>query len=471
MIKQYPRLVIAGTNSGVGKSIISTGIMQVLTQLGYSVQGFKVGPDYIDPSYHTYATGRPSRNLDTYLLGKQGIKEIYLRQSGATDIAIIEGVMGLFDGKDGRGEMGSTAEVAKTLQAPVILVVDCRSMARSAAAVVKGFAQFDPQLNLKGVILNQIGSDNHEDLLRDAMADLGIPVVGAIRKGSLPSLTSRHLGLVPAKEKGVDQEAFRLLTETLKESIDFELLLNISSEAGKLDLEGFSPHIFVEETKNSFPGLRIGYAWDEAFSFYYQDSLEYLEHLGAVLIPFSPLYDQKLPEDLDGLIIGGGFPELYAQILSDNKSIHQEIYNFSRQGKPIYCEGGGMMYLTESIRDFEGNVFPQVGLIPARSIMHKKRQALGYYQGKTLKPSILGPRGTSIKGHEFHYSTLEAIEDFPLGVSLTKGRGKDKIEGYLEKKIYASYLHQHWAGERQMAQGFLHSCLNGKKKTLDIRKA
>ena len=225
-------------------------------------------------------------------------------------------------------------------------------MARSAAAVVKGFAQFDPQLNLKGVILNQIGSDNHEDLLRDAMADLGIPVVGAIRKGSLPSLTSRHLGLVPAKEKGVDQEAFRLLTETLKESIDFELLLNISSEAGKLDLEGFSPHIFVEETKNSFPGLRIGYAWDEAFSFYYQDSLEYLEHLGAVLIPFSPLYDQKLPEDLDGLIIGGGFPELYAQILSDNKSIHQEIYNFSRQGKPIYCEGRGMMYLTESIKGF-----------------------------------------------------------------------------------------------------------------------
>ena len=280
--------------------------MQVLTQLGYSVQGFKVGPDYIDPSYHTYATGRPSRNLDTYLLGKQGIKEIYLRQSGATDIAIIEGVMGLFDGKDGRGEMGSTAEVAKTLQAPVILVVDCRSMARSAAAVVKGFAQFDPQLNLKGVILNQIGSDNHEDLLRDAMADLGIPVVGAIRKGSLPSLTSRHLGLVPEKEKGVDQEAFRLLTETLKESIDFELLLNISSEAGKLDLEGFSPHIFVEETKNSFPGLRIGYAWMKPFLLLSR-FLEYLEHLGAVLIPFSPLYDQKLPEDLDGLIIGVAF--------------------------------------------------------------------------------------------------------------------------------------------------------------------
>ena len=172
------------------------------------------------------------------------------------------------------------------------------------------------------------------------MVDLGIPVVGAIRRNSLPSLTSRHLGLVPAKEKGVDQEAFRLLTETLKESIDFELLLNISSEAGKLDLEGFSPHIFVEETKNSFPGLRIGYAWDEAFSFYYQDSLEYLEHLGAVLIPFSPLYDQKLPEDLDGLIIGGGFPELYGQILSDNRSMHQEICNFSHRVNPFIVKVG-----------------------------------------------------------------------------------------------------------------------------------
>lgn len=464
MIKKYSRLVIAGTNSGVGKSIISTGIMQVLTKLSYSVQGFKVGPDYIDPSYHTYATGRPSRNLDTYLLGKLGIKEIYLRHGEISDISVIEGVMGLFDGKDGKGEMGSTAEVAKILKAPVILVVDCRSMARSAAAVVKGFAQFDPQLDLKGVILNQIGSDNHEYLLREAIADLGIPVVGAIRRGSLPKLTSRHLGLVPAMEKGVDQEAFGLLNETLKESIDFEILLKIASEAEDLDLTDFSAEIFISETKNSFLGIKVGYARDEAFSFYYQDALEYLEHLGAALIPFSPIHDKKLPEGLDGIIIGGGFPEVYAQSLRDNKSLIEDINYFGKQGKPIYAECGGLMYLTEEIKDFEGNVFPQVGLIPARSIMHNKLQALGYYHGQILGHSILGPQGTNVKGHEFHYSFLEATEDFSPAVKLTKGRGKDKLEGYLGDNIYASYLHQHWAGEKHLAQGFLQSCLKGKKE-------
>ncbi len=461
MKKKFPRVVIAGTHSGVGKSIISVGIMQGLTERGLTVQGFKVGPDYIDPSYHTYVTGRFSRNLDTFLLGEKGIKEIYRRQGKTADFSVIEGVMGLFDGKDGKSGVGSTAEAAKILKAPVILVVDCSSQGRSVAAVVQGFAQFDPHVKLKGVILNRVGSINHEQILRDALSDLKIPVLGAIPREALPQLSSRHLGLVPMNEKGANQEVFTRLGKVLPKYLDFEALLEVAQDVEEEEKD-FAPQIFSRETENLVANVKVGYAWDEAFSFYYQDALDYLKHLGATLVPFSPLHDCRLPEGLDGLILGGGFPEIYAQELSANIGLLQEIRQFGLAGKPIYAECGGLMYLTQEIIDFQGNSYPQVGLIPARAVMQKKLQALGYYQGETLERSILGPKGTKVKGHEFHYSVLEPLGNFSPIVTLHKGKGREKTEGFIKGNIYASYLHQHWAGERHLAQAFLRSCLENR---------
>ncbi|NLW23651.1 MAG: cobyrinate a,c-diamide synthase [Clostridia bacterium] len=462
MKRKFPRLVIAGTHSGVGKSIISIGIMQVLTKRGLTVQGFKVGPDYIDPSYHSYVTGRFSRNLDTFLLGEKGVKEIYRRQGKTADISIFEGAMGLFDGKDGKSGVGSTAEVAKILKAPVILVIDCSSQGRSVAAVVQGFAQFDPQVKLKGVILNRVGSVNHEEILRDALSYLKIPVLGAIPRGALPQLPSRHLGLVPMNENGANQEVFNRLAKVLPQYLDFEALLKVAQDVEEEEEKEFIPQIFSQETKNLVANVKVGYAWDEAFSFYYQDALEYLEHLGATLVPFSPLHDSRLPEGLDGLILGGGFPEVYAQELSANTGLLRQIRQFGLACKPIYAECGGLMYLTQEIIDFQGNSFSQVGLIPARAIMQKKLQALGYYQGETLERSILGPKGTKVKGHEFHYSVLEPLENFSPAVTLHKGKGREKTEGFIKGNIYASYLHQHWAGEKHLAQAFLRSCLENR---------
>jgi len=461
---RIPRVVIAATASGAGKSTIAAGLLRVLAVSGAKVQGFKVGPDYIDPGYHTLACGRSSRNLDTFLLGEDRCRELFVRQAADRDLAIVEGVMGLFDGQRGNSDSGSTAEMARVLDAPVILVVDCRSMSRSVAALVKGFAEFDPDLKLRGIILNQVGSPAHETMLRDALAGSGIAIIGAIPRGALASLPSRHLGLVPVSENAESLKSLDQTASAITKYLDLALLEQIARSAAPLTVGG--DELFTVQTQNLFPGVKIGLAWDKAFSFYYRDALDYLEHLGAELIFFSPLEEDALPPGISGIFLGGGFPEIYAAELAQNLPMRRALNEFAFKGGVIYAECGGLMYLTREISDFKGRIWPQVGLIPARSVIQQKLKALGYYTGKTLVPSILGPRGTFLKGHEFHYSTLESFMNFAAAASLFKPGGTgQKEEGFSDRNIYASYLHQHWAGRPDLAQNFLRaaSSANGPK--------
>lgn len=463
-----PRVVIAGTHSGVGKTTIATGLMAALRAMGLKVQGFKVGPDYIDPSYHTRATGRPSRNLDTWLVGEEGVKELFQRSAAGCDIAVIEGVMGMFDGFGGTSELGSTAHVAKLLKAPVVLVVNAKSMSRSIAAIVKGYSEMDREAEVKGVLLNRVSSARHAQLLGEAISEYNhLPTVGELRADAVLPWPERHLGLVPMAEKSSSDQVFDDLASTIKESVDLQAILQIARSAAPLN--PVEPRLFGQEASlnqvNKQP-VKIGYAWDEAFNFYYQDSLDLLTHYGAQLVQVSPLHDSSLPSDLDGLFIGGGFPELYLKGLGDNLGFISQLKTYHAEGLPIYCECGGLMYLTEQIVDFGGESYPMAGIVPGTCQMQKKLAALGYYQGHTQTASILGPANTAVKGHEFHYSSLQQIPaDFPWVYQLNKGGDTPlRTEGYCRDNLLAGYLHMHFAGNPGLAKGFVNSCRAYKER-------
>lgn len=451
-----PRIVIAGTHSGVGKTTIATGIMAALTAMGLKVQGFKVGPDYIDPSYHTRATGRPSRNLDTWLLGEEGVRELFIRSAGSADIAVIEGVMGLFDGFGGTSEEGSTAHVAKTLEAPVLLVTGAKSMSRSVAAVVKGYSELDPAVNLRGVILNRTAGIRHTNLLTEAIVKYTkAEVVGSLPAEAVVPWPERHLGLVPMAEQ--EDTLFNDLAKVIAEHLDLELIKQIAAEAAPLP---DTPKRIFGSRPNHGEKVRLAYAWDEAFSFYYQDSLDLLSHLGAELLPVSPLHCTKLPLGIQGLLIGGGFPEQFLPQLSANLPFLQSLRSYHHSGLPIYAECGGLMYLTEAVEDFTGRAYPLAGIIPATCKMGKKLAALGYYEGRSGADSILGPQGTPVKGHEFHYSELlPQCAEFPRAFTLHKGSGTPwREDGYAKGSVLASYLHQHLAGSPALAENLLTCC-------------
>ncbi|HEX3033383.1 MAG TPA: cobyrinate a,c-diamide synthase [Bacillota bacterium] len=463
-----PRVVIAGTHSGVGKTTIATGLMAALRAQGLKVQGFKVGPDYIDPSYHTRATGRPSRNLDTWLVGEDGVRELFQRSAADCDIAVIEGVMGMFDGFGGTSELGSTAHVAKLLKAPVVLVVNAKSMSRSIAAMVKGYSELDPEAQVKGVLLNRVSSPRHGELLREAINQYNhLPVVGELKADAVLPWPERHLGLVPMAEQSSSDRIFSDLAGIIADSVNLQAVLEIARSAAVLTPA--QTRIFSQESGSARKGaqtLKIGYARDEAFNFYYQDALDLLTHYGAELVPVSPLHDQGLPEDLSGLFIGGGFPELYLEGLGANLSFISQLRNLHTRGLPIYCECGGLMYLTEQIVGFDGAQFPMAGLIPGTCRMQRKLAALGYYQGSTQLPTILGPSQTPVRGHEFHYSTLEDLpEDFPWVYQLNKGGASPlRKEGYAQDNLLAGYLHMHFAGNPELARGFVESCRAFKER-------
>ncbi|HEX3032379.1 MAG TPA: cobyrinate a,c-diamide synthase [Bacillota bacterium] len=452
-----PRVVIAGTHSGVGKTTIATGLMAALTARGLRVQGFKVGPDYIDPSYHTRATNRPSRNLDTWLLGEAGVRELFERNTRDCDIAVIEGVMGLYDGFGGTSELGSTAHVAKLLQAPVVLVVNAKSMSRSIAALIKGYCELDSQVPVKGVILNRVAGERHGQLLREAIAhNNSVSVVGELKADAVLPWPERHLGLVPMAEQGEADRMFEELSGVIGESISLTAILELARGAG--EMPSVVPSIFTAPAR--FSQVRIGYAWDKAFNFYYQDSLDLLEHLGAELIRVSPLSDKALPPGLHGLYIGGGFPELYLPELAANQPFIKSLHTYGARGLPIFAECGGLMYLTQAIHDFNQNRYPMAGLIPGECHMQKRLAALGYYEGRTLVDNLLCSANTPIKGHEFHYSTLgELPEDFPWAYELSKGQPNTlRQEGFAGHNILAGYLHVHLAGNTTLARGFIDKC-------------
>ena len=466
---KVPRIVIAGTHSGAGKTTITTGLMAALTRKGFKVQPYKVGPDYIDPSYHTVATGNPSRNLDTWMVGEKTVRETFFRSSKSSDLAIIEGVMGLYDGASGKEETGSTAQVAKLLKAPVILIVDVKSMARSAAAIVLGFKNLDPDLNLAGVILNRIGSERHYQLVKDAIEHyIDVPIVGKIYKNSELTMPERHLGLVPMTETSQREGAFNSLADIIEASLDIDKLLAIADTAGELAEigEAFPPTSSKTcPSENVCPDtlavpVQIAYAWDEAFSFYYQDTLDLMKALGAKLVPFSPLKDERLPEGVGGLYIGGGFPELFLPQLAANTKMLDSIRSANTQGMPIYAECGGLMYLCQDILDFDGQPHQMAGLVPASCQMKKRLVAMGYIKAEALQDNLICPKGDVIKGHEFHYSDLINLkEDFSWAFTFRKKTtGLEKVAGFQKGNLLASYLHVNMAGRPELAKRLLEHC-------------
>jgi cobyrinic acid a,c-diamide synthase len=426
--------------------------MGVLRQNGLRVQPFKTGPDYIDPSYHTWVSGEASRNLDTWLLSRDAVLELFRRVMAGKDIAVIEGVMGLYDGHSSMNEEGSTAELAKLLGAPVILVVDSRKGARSLAAMVDGYKAFDPALNLGGVILNGIGSDEHLRFCREAIEHYtGVAVLGYLPRRDNLSLPERHLGLIPTVEGPAGEEFLELLVAQCQASFDIPRILRLSEQTTVPEVE---PALFPIKPK--LPLTRIALARDKAFSFYYQDSLDLLQAWGAELVPFSPLQDTELPQGISGLYIGGGFPELYAAELAENKPIRQEIKIAAGRGMPIYAECGGLMYLGRSIRDLEGNEYPMVGAIPVSSQIDSPRLSLGYRTVQALGDGPLLCQGEIVRGHEFHWSVLNKDAD-TLNAYCVIDKGK-RMEGFHSVNLLASYVHLHLGSLPHMASRFIDNC-------------
>lgn len=455
-MQKIPRIVIGGTQSGVGKTTISVGLMAALTQSGKKIQPFKVGPDYIDPTYHSKATGRISRNLDSWFVSDDGIAEIFYRSAQNIDLAIIEGVMGLYDGFGILEDRGSTAHIAKVLKAPVVLLVNAAKMARSAAAIVKGYQELDKDVRIKGVILNNVSSERHYEMVKTAIEHYNkIPVLGYLPAKGDFVLPERHLGLIMAGENNEIEEVLAKLTRQIRETIDLDLLVSLGSEAE--EFPEFNSSIFPESAAKK---ISLGVAHDAAFNFYYQDNLDLLESYGAELVYFSPLKDRRLPDKIDGLYIGGGYPELFADKLSSNTELLADIKKYGQAGNPIYAECGGLMYLTQAIRDFSGRTYPMVGLIPAVAVMQSKREALGYVDLEVLEDNFITLKGEKIKGHEFHWSRLENVKDDIKYLYQSNKRDKQKKEGIKLGNVLASYTHIHFASFPEMAERFVKFCYN-----------
>ncbi len=439
-----PRVVVAGTHSGVGKTTVASGLMAALSKRGLRVAPFKVGPDFIDPSYHALATGRPGRNLDAYLSGPDLIAPLFAHGSGEADVAVVEGVMGLFDGKSGGGEYASTAHVAKLIKAPVVLVVDASAMARSAAAIVHGYATFDPDVRVAGVILNRVGSPTHERMLRDAIEPLGVPVFGVLRRDAAINTPDRHLGLVPAAERKKEaRAALHAAGEVVARSCDLDTILRLASSTGPIYAEPWSP-----ESPEPGPPVRVAVAAGPSFSFLYQENLELLRGAGAEISFFDPTSNEDLPEGTDALYLGGGFPETYADALAANEPLKERVRRFAAEKKPVVAECGGLLYLA---RELDGR--PMCGVIDARARM-AGRLTLGYREARALSGSPLGERGTPVRAHEFHYSVVEPGAGEPPASPAWEIAGRGP-EGFVGGGVHASYLHLHWASTPGIPRRFV----------------
>ncbi len=447
-----PRIVIAAPSSGAGKTTVATGLMAALTARGLKVSPHKVGPDYIDPGYHGLATGRPGRNLDAFLCGPERVEPLFLHGAAGADVAVVEGVMGMFDGASGRGELASTAHVAKLLRAPVVLVVDGSSQSRSVAALVHGFASWDPEVRLAGVILNRVASDRHEQLLREALEEgAGVPVLGAVRRTASVATPSRHLGLVPVVERSAQAvQAVRDMGELIDASVDLDAILALAKSAPPLSAEPWDPAAEV----STVPGRpRIALAAGPAFSFSYAENAELLAAAGAEVLPFDPLHDTALPDGTSGLVIGGGFPEVYAAELSENAPLREAISSLVAAGAPIAAECAGLLYLA---RELDGR--PMCGILDATAWM-TERLTLGYREAVALHDSPLAPAGTRLRGHEFHRTSCDpgACATTPAWGWRTP-TGAPATEGFSTPNLHASYLHVHWAGAPGVAQRLVEHC-------------
>lgn len=433
-----PRIVVAGTSSGAGKTSVACGVIGALRRRGLVVQGFKVGPDYIDPTYHALAAGRPGRNLDAFLSGPELIAPLVRHGAAGADIAVIEGVMGLFDGASGRGELASTAHVAKLLDAPVLLVVDAAAMARSAAAIVHGYRTFDPDVNVAGVVLNRVGSDHHEELLREAIERLGVPVVGAMRRDERVAAPERHLGLVPAVEREArTRSSLEALADSAGTYVDLDAVLRLARAAPESPAPPGSAWS-ADVAGDGTPRARIAIARGPAFSFHYTENLELLAAAGAELVPFDPTVDAALPPRTDALILAGGFPEVHGEALAANAPLRDDIAAFAARGRPVLAECGGLLYLCRSL---DGR--PMCAVLPADARM-AGRLTLGYREARAQHDSGPWRAGDEVRGHEFHYSAVDTGHGERPAWAL-RARGREQVEGFVHGGVHASYLHTHWA--------------------------
>jgi cobyrinic acid a,c-diamide synthase len=445
-------IVIAGTASGVGKTTITLGLLEAFKRRGLRVQAFKVGPDFIDPGLHALVTGCPSYNLDAWICPREHVLETVSRHARDADLALIEGVMGCFDGYDAKSDAGSTAELAKWLGAPVVLVMDAAALARSAGAVVLGFERFDPELHVAAVIFNRVGGELHAQWLKDAVerSCQAIPLGAVIRDDAL-ALPERHLGLVTALEGVLTGELRDRLAHAMERSVDLDRLLDLAAP-----LRLSEDPIAQLTTKRH--RARIGIARDVAFQFYYPENLELLEAAGAELVFWSPLRDRVLPE-VDGLYFGGGYPELHARALSENLSIREAVKRFADGGKPIYAECGGLMFLADALEDLEGNAYPMVGILPTTVRMLPRRLTLGYTEVEFTAESPLGAPRTQARGHEYHYSTLDPIPSSVQRVyTLRFHGGGERAEGYLIGSVLMSYVHLHFGSNPEIPVRFVDAC-------------
>jgi cobyrinic acid a,c-diamide synthase len=440
-MSRIPRLVVAGTHSGVGKTTVATGLMAALAARGLTVAGFKVGPDFIDPSYHALATGRAGRNLDAFLSGPELIGPLFAHGAAGADLAVVEGVMGLFDGAAGAGDLASTTQAAKLLGAPVLLVLDCRALARSAAALLHGYATWDPEVTVAGVVLNRVASERHETMLREALAPSGVPVVGVLRRHPDLATPERHLGLVPAAERGsAARRTVAALGEALAAACDLDTVAAIAAAAPPLPAAPWRPAAELEPSPGAGP-VRFAVAGGPAFTFVYQENLELLQAAGAELAFFDPTADEALPEGATGLYLGGGFPESHAEPLAANQPLRAAVHGFASSGRPLLAECGGLLYLA---RTLDGQ--PMAGVLPADARM-SDRLTLGYRHAVAAASTVLAAAGERLRGHEFHYSHL----DPPAGTTAAWLLGDQRQpEGFARGGLHASYLHTHWAATPQL---------------------
>ncbi|HET9171800.1 MAG TPA: cobyrinate a,c-diamide synthase [Actinospica sp.] len=443
-VVRTPRLVIAAPASGHGKTTVATGLIAAFARRGRRVAPFKVGPDYIDPGYHALAAGRPGRNLDPFLLGESRTVGVFAHGAAGADIAVVEGVMGLYDGAVGRGEFASTAHVATLIDAPVILVVDATAQGRSVAALVDGFRGFDRRIRVAGVVLNRVGSERHREILASALDEIGVPLLGVLHRSDAVAAPSRHLGLVPVAERAPDASAtVDALADLVSQNLDLDAIERIAAGAGPVgEAASWSPDEAIAEVGGPVSGRRpvVAVAGGAAFTFSYAEHAELLAAAGAEVVTFDPLHAERLPEGTSALVIGGGFPEVYASALAENGSLLEDVRGFAASGGVIAAECAGLLYLAKSL-----DGVPMCGVVEAEAVM-TERLTLGYREAVAASGSVLCDEGARLNGHEFHRTALSPGASADAAWMWRGNDGATVSEGFASARLHASYLHLHWAG-------------------------
>ena len=452
-----PRLVVAGTASNTGKTILTAGLIAAFKSRGLTVQSFKVGPDYIDAAYLAHVSGRPCRNLDSWMLGEGALRQVLAQGALGADLALVEGMLGLFDGRGGSTD-GSTADVARIIKAPVLLVIDVGEMAESAAALALGFKSYGESPKIAGVLLNNVRSDAHRRIVEDAIWDHAkLPVLGALRAMPQLDIPQRARGLLPVTENREWDRMIGVLAETIDRDVDLDLLLRI---ANKAELVPLVPKKVFQGKPDGGRTVRLAVAYDDAFNFYYPENLELLEEHGAEIVPFSPLEDEQLPQDVAGVYLGGGFPETFVEPLAKNHALAESIQRAYRSGIPIYAECGGLMYLARSLRTASGKTHDMAGVIPVDVEMDGEIRRFGYRQLLTLEDNILSPVGQFYRGHEFHWSRIIAHNGGLKPAYQMQNAEGDVIgyEGFVAPNLLASYVHLHFGQNPLLVDKFVQHC-------------